>query len=98
MKTGRAISALKLAGLDRAAVEVAESVGKVPGAVIRAGKGALGLAGEIGEGLGRGAGAHPGTGRTLGKMALVGGGLYAANRGKDKLDNWKYQHGFYTGG
>ncbi len=98
MKTGRAISAIKLAAMSRATVELAESLGAVPGAVLRAGKGALRHTGDIGEAVARGAGHDPKTGRLLAQGGLLVGGAYAARRGSDRYENWKYQHGFYTGG
>lgn len=98
MKTGRAISAIKLAAVSRATVELAESLGALPGVALRAGKGVVRHAGDVGEALARGAGHDPKTGRLLAQGGLLAGGVYATRRGKDKLDNWKYQHGFYTGG
>lgn len=97
MNPGRAISVVKLAAMSRAAVEAAESLGAIPGALARAGKGTLNFAGEIGSGLAHGAGVDRKTGEILGKGVLLGGGVYAAKRGKDRVDNWKYQHGFYGG-
>lgn len=97
MIPGRAISVVKLAAMSRAAVEAAESLGAVPGALIRAGKGTLHFAGELGAGIAHGAGVDRKTGEILGKGALIGGGIYAAKRSKDRVDNWKYQHGFYGG-
>jgi hypothetical protein len=37
-------------------------------------------------------------GKLLAQGGLIAGGAYAVRRGKDKVDNWKYQHGFYNGG
>lgn len=98
MKTGRAISVVKLAALSRATVELAETLGSVPGAVIRAGGGTLRHAGEVGAAAARGAGHDPAVGKLLAQGGLIAGGAYAVRRGKDKVDNWKYQHGFYNGG
>lgn len=66
----------------------------------RAAKGVYNAAGEIGagvaEGLGSGAGGQE-VGRLVGHGAALAGGYGAAKKGKNKVDEFRYRNGLYSG-
>lgn len=91
-----AFAMAKIASVGGVIRELAETGGHVIGGTVKATKGAVRLAGDVGEGIARGAGsdkAH--LGRYAGHAVLGAGALVGGVHAKNKADQWRYQHGFY---
>lgn len=78
---------------------LAEGIGKAIAATGRGARAVYHTAGSAGEGIAKGMGAGA-TGQTVGsvvgKGAVVGTGALGAQKGKRKLDEFRYRHGLYS--
>lgn len=91
-----AFALAKVASVGGVIRELAETGGHVIGGTAKAVKGTVRLAGDVGEGIARGAGSEKAhVGRHVGHAVLAGGALAGGVHAKNKADQWRYQHGFY---
>lgn len=96
MRHTRSIMLLKSAASVGGA---AEAIGKGLRGIGRAGMATFRGAGDAGSGLVRGVSPNASEGAQAignfaGKASLVGGTAYGAHKGKQKVDQWRYRHGF----
>lgn len=90
MNRGRAISLLKTANDGGVIRRAGKALGRGVKATVK------GFA-HGGEGIAEGLGVHPLLGTIAGVGTLAAGTGLAARDAKNRIDNWRIQHGLYPG-